>query len=151
MPRPQMRIFAPCQECFSSWEWCVIQPVFGSGVHPLYNTRKGKVYGPFLLTVLKLPALFLFWKRELNTFRKEAHHESAFHPFPRLPDLFPCLRFCLGNVSAAGEVSLPLAMLTASLRLADRSSKKSLFMGWAFFFSLKSLFYVYPECVGDLC
>nr|DAF89973.1 MAG TPA: hypothetical protein [Siphoviridae sp. ctwHj1] len=59
--------FMPCQECFSSWEWCIIQPVFGPGVHPLYNTRKGKVYGPFLLTVLKLPALFLFRKRGNST------------------------------------------------------------------------------------
>lgn len=38
--------FTPCQECFSPWEWSIIQPVFGPGVHPLYKTRKGKVYGP---------------------------------------------------------------------------------------------------------
>ena len=57
--------FTPCQECFSPWEWCIIQPVFGPGVHPLYKTRKGKVYGPFLLAVFKLPALF-YLERELN-------------------------------------------------------------------------------------
>ena len=60
----------PCQECFSSWEWCIIQPVFGPGVHPLYNTRKGKVYGPRFWAVFKLPAFFIL-KRELNNPQKE--------------------------------------------------------------------------------
>ena len=60
----------PCQECFSSWEWCTIQPVFGPGVHPLYKTRKGKVYGPRFWAVFKLPAFFIL-RRELNNPQKE--------------------------------------------------------------------------------
>ena len=60
----------PCQECFSSWEWCIIQPVFGPGVHPLYKTRKGQVYGPRFWAVFKLPAFFIL-RRELNNPQKE--------------------------------------------------------------------------------
>nr|DAK95152.1 MAG TPA: hypothetical protein [Caudoviricetes sp.] len=58
----------PCQECFLSWEWCIIQPVFGPGVHPLYNTRKGKVYGPHLRAVFKLPALLLCQEKGIEHF-----------------------------------------------------------------------------------
>lgn len=51
--------------------WFFLCPIFGPGVHPLYNTRKGKVYGPFFVAVLKLPALFRLENGQFNNHTKE--------------------------------------------------------------------------------